>query len=278
MAEYKIDPSYKEVPERIREFRALYPNGCLRAADPSQPYRLETVGSQTYLAYIAAAYRSPDDEAPGIGAAWEPVPGRTPYTKDSELQNAETSAWGRAIVAVLASDAKKIASQEDVQVANAREEERRRCVALRTEVAKIATARGWEVEALQREFAVTYGHPTGRATAEELEEFLGDLQRRDETPEPTPSPGLTPDPSVPEDTIGQDEAPTAARTPMDVRNEALAVAGTEKSSTVLPTLLGEVRRNKWHLTEVPNAMGEVTKLATLIASLMDPAAARREGA
>jgi hypothetical protein len=43
-------------------------------------------------------------------------PGRTPYTKGSELQNAETSAWGRAIVAVGAADTKKgIASSEEVR-------------------------------------------------------------------------------------------------------------------------------------------------------------------
>jgi len=48
--------------------------------------------------------------------AYEQWPGRTPYTRDSELQNAETSAWGRAIVAVLAADTKRgIASQEEVR-------------------------------------------------------------------------------------------------------------------------------------------------------------------
>lgn len=43
------------------------------------------------------------------------MPGKTPYTKLSELQNAETSAWGRAIVAVLASESKSVASAEDVR-------------------------------------------------------------------------------------------------------------------------------------------------------------------
>ena len=41
---------------------------------------------------------------------------RSSFTKDSELQNAETAAWGRAIVAVLASDTKEgIASREEVR-------------------------------------------------------------------------------------------------------------------------------------------------------------------
>ena len=48
--------------------------------------------------------------------AWEPFPGRTPYTFNSELMNAETSAQGRAIVAALAADTRKgVASQEEVR-------------------------------------------------------------------------------------------------------------------------------------------------------------------
>jgi hypothetical protein len=41
--------------------------------------------------------------------------GKTPYTRDSELQNAETSAIGRAIIMVGASDAKKVASANEVR-------------------------------------------------------------------------------------------------------------------------------------------------------------------
>lgn len=107
---------YNTVPERIIEFREKYPEGTLRPADPSEPFRMIDVDGKVFLAYIAAAYRTPDDPAPGIGCAWEPVPGLTNFTRNSELQNAETSAWGRAIIAVGAADAKKgIASHEDVQ-------------------------------------------------------------------------------------------------------------------------------------------------------------------
>jgi hypothetical protein len=66
------------------------------------------------VAYVAAAYRTPDDPRPGIGVAWELYPGTTPYTRDSELMNAETSAWGRAIVAV-GIPTKKIASADEVR-------------------------------------------------------------------------------------------------------------------------------------------------------------------
>jgi hypothetical protein len=112
---FDLDPSYKQVPERIADFKAKHPEGCLRPANPAEPYKVEVIGDRAFIVYTAAAYRTPDDELPGIGIAWEPFPGKTPYTKDSELQNAETSAWGRAIVAVLASESKAIASAEDVR-------------------------------------------------------------------------------------------------------------------------------------------------------------------
>jgi hypothetical protein len=107
---------YVEVAERIREFRQLYPNGSLRPVDPANPYRIETIGDKTFIVYAAVAYRGPDDVQPGIGLAWEPFPGKTNFTRDSELQNAETSAWGRAIVAALAADTKKgIASADEMR-------------------------------------------------------------------------------------------------------------------------------------------------------------------
>ena len=104
---------YNDVASRMREFFEKYPDGVLR---PAAPWRIEQVGDKAFVVYEAAAYRTPTDERPGIGTAWEPFPGRTPYTKDSELMNAETSAWGRAILAVGAADTKKgIASQEEVR-------------------------------------------------------------------------------------------------------------------------------------------------------------------
>jgi hypothetical protein len=106
-----------DVAERIRIFRDLYPEGSLRPADPSRPFWVDDIpGVGPRLVYVAAAYRHPDDPAPGIGSAWEPLPGRTPYTRDSELMVAETSAWGRAIVAALAADTKRgVASADEVR-------------------------------------------------------------------------------------------------------------------------------------------------------------------
>lgn len=102
---------YIDVAERIRTFRELYPTGSLQQVD----IKFIDFAGQSWVVFTAAAYRSPDDVRPGIGTAWEPVPGKTPYTKDSEVMVAETSAWGRAIVAALAGDTKRgIASKEEV--------------------------------------------------------------------------------------------------------------------------------------------------------------------
>lgn len=102
---------YVDVATRIREFKAAYPDGSL------QQVRLEfhTVGDQQFILYVAACFRTPDDQRPGIGSAWEPVPGKTPYTKDSEVMVAETSAWGRAIVAATGADTKAVASLDEVK-------------------------------------------------------------------------------------------------------------------------------------------------------------------
>lgn len=112
---------YIDVAERIREFREKYPTGSLQPANLDKPYEIIHIeGVGTRLVYIAAAYRTPDDERAGIGSAWEPLPGLTSFTKNSELMVAETSAWGRAIVAVLAADTKRgIASADEVRARTA---------------------------------------------------------------------------------------------------------------------------------------------------------------
>lgn len=108
--------NYVDVRSRIQMFREKYPNGSLQPLNHEKPYEIITVGEKQYVVYVACAYRSPDDTRPGVGTAMEPIPGRTPYTKDSELMNAETSAWGRAIVAALAVDhLPAIASAEEVR-------------------------------------------------------------------------------------------------------------------------------------------------------------------
>jgi hypothetical protein len=111
---------YIPVNERIAQFIAQYPQGSLRPLWPDEPYRVLGDGETKWLVYAACAFRTPDDQAPGVGLAWEPVPGRTPYTRGSELMVAETSAWGRALAAIGIATNKSIASAEEVRSARER--------------------------------------------------------------------------------------------------------------------------------------------------------------
>lgn len=107
---------YKEVSERLAELFAKHPDASLRGN-----YEFVTIGEQARVVYRAECYRTPDDPAPAVGTAWEDIPGKTPYTRGSELQNAETSAWGRAIVAAGASTSKRIASADEMRSAQSRQ-------------------------------------------------------------------------------------------------------------------------------------------------------------
>ena len=109
---YQAPKDYNEVSERIREFKNKHPEGSLQQVS----MQFVNVAGQDFVVMTCAAYRHPEDPRPGHGTAWECIPGRTPYTKFSEVQNCETSAWGRALVAVLAADTKKgIASADEIR-------------------------------------------------------------------------------------------------------------------------------------------------------------------
>jgi hypothetical protein len=106
---------YIDVAQRLRDMRAIYPDLTLQQVD----IKFITFGGSDWVVYTAAAYRTFDDVRPGIGTAWEPIPGKTPYTKDSEVMVAETSAWGRALVAIGADTKNGIASANEVEARRA---------------------------------------------------------------------------------------------------------------------------------------------------------------
>lgn len=140
--QYKGPLDYVDVATRIVDFRKKYPEGCLRQKEVEF---LDFAG-KSWVVYTAEAWRTPDDPAPAHGTAWEPVPGPTNFTKNSELQNAETAAWGRAIVAALAADTKHgVASSEEVRNRMAEREEQNRPIngkerqALAAEIEKAIT-------------------------------------------------------------------------------------------------------------------------------------------
>lgn len=101
---------YVEVHTRIEKFYEKFPEGSLQSS-----WQLLELNGQQTIVVEARAYRTPDDPRPGVGLASEPVPGLTPYTKNSELMVGETSAWGRAIAALGFEVKRGIASANEVR-------------------------------------------------------------------------------------------------------------------------------------------------------------------
>lgn len=103
---------YVEVKDRIKLFYELFGQGRLVTGE----VRLTTEPDGVPRVMVQGlAYRTPDDPLPGVGWSWLELPGRTPYTKGSEVENAETSAWGRAIGSLGILIDRSIASAQEVQ-------------------------------------------------------------------------------------------------------------------------------------------------------------------
>lgn len=98
---------YIQVHERIAAFYEKFPDGSL------QSEMVELTDNRVVMR--AYAYRIPDDVRPGIGYSSLEIPGRTPYTRGSEIENCETSAWGRAIAALGFEVKRGIATQEEIR-------------------------------------------------------------------------------------------------------------------------------------------------------------------
>lgn len=98
---------YVPVNERIAAFYEKHPEGSLQST------LIELTEKRVVMR--GEAYRSPDDQRPGIGFSSLEIPGRTPYTRGSEIENAETSAWGRALAALGFEVKRGIASKEEVE-------------------------------------------------------------------------------------------------------------------------------------------------------------------
>ena len=102
------ESGYVEVKDRIEKFYERYPEGSIQSEVVYQDEGL--------IIMKGMAFRTPDDPRPGIGHSQMPIPGKTPYTRDSEVENAETSAWGRAIAALGFEVKRSIASAEEVEM------------------------------------------------------------------------------------------------------------------------------------------------------------------
>lgn len=99
---------YVEVADRIRAWYEAYPNGRIVTEIVQLTDKVVVVK--------ASAYRGETQgEAPaGVGHSSMNIPGSTPYTRGSELENTETSAAGRALV-MAGLPSKKVASGDEIR-------------------------------------------------------------------------------------------------------------------------------------------------------------------
>jgi len=102
---------YVDVPTRLADALKKWPDLRIQETKPI----IVTVDSQQYVEISCTVWRTADDMLPTVAFCWEPIPGRTPYTKGSEMMNASTSCLGRALGFLGMGIGKSIASRNEVQ-------------------------------------------------------------------------------------------------------------------------------------------------------------------
>lgn len=99
---------YVDVPTRFAALLAKWPELRIKEHRPE----IVTIGDKTFISVTMQAWRTPDDPVPCQATCFEIFPGRTPFTRDSEMMNASTSCLGR--LAGLMMSFPKMASLEEV--------------------------------------------------------------------------------------------------------------------------------------------------------------------
>jgi predicted ester cyclase len=116
MATFDLE-SYATVQERISQFYQDFPDGSIRT--------FMVVRDGPEVVFEARAYRNPEEAALGVyTSGWaREIEGKTPVNKTSHLENAESSAVGRALSNLgYATDSRRPSRSEMIKVARVREE------------------------------------------------------------------------------------------------------------------------------------------------------------
>lgn len=103
---------YVDVSTRLRLALAKFPD--LRVSE-SLPV-VVNAGESMFVQVTSTVWRSPDDTMPCSASAWERTPGRSNFTRDSEMMNASTSALGRALGLMGFGIVASMASEDEVQL------------------------------------------------------------------------------------------------------------------------------------------------------------------
>lgn len=103
---------YVDVSTRLRLALAQFPDLRVSESDPV----VVTAGDAMFVQVTTTVWRTPDDPIPCRASAWEKTPGRSAFTRDSEMMNASTSALGRALGLMGFGIVASIASEDEVQL------------------------------------------------------------------------------------------------------------------------------------------------------------------
>ena len=142
--------NYIDVPTRFAALLAKWPELRIKEHRPE----IVTIGDKIFISVTMQAWRTPDDPQPCQATCFEPFPGKTSFTRDSEQMNASTSCLGR--LAGLMMSFPKMASLEEVL--NRQKEEK--------------PSKVWEASEGQRRLLRALGYageiPSGRVAFESL--------------------------------------------------------------------------------------------------------------
>jgi hypothetical protein len=142
--------NYIDVPTRFAALLEKWPELRIKEHRPE----IVTIGDKIFISVTMQAWRTPDDPQPCQATCFEPFPGKTSFTRDSEQMNASTSCLGR--LAGLMMSFPKMASLEEV--INRQKEEK--------------PSKPWEASEGQRRLLRALGYageiPSGRVAFESL--------------------------------------------------------------------------------------------------------------
>ena len=142
--------NYVDVPTRFAALLEKWPELRIKEHRPE----IVTIGDKIFISVTMQAWRTPDDPQPCQATCFEPFPGKTSFTRDSEQMNASTSCLGR--LAGLMMSFPKMASLEEV--INRQKDEK--------------PAKAWEASEGQRRLLRALGYagevPSGRVAFESL--------------------------------------------------------------------------------------------------------------
>jgi hypothetical protein len=111
---------------------------------------IEMPDKSCFIRATVTIWRTPDDSIPVVASCCEPYPGRTPYTKLSENENAYTHCIGRAIAYMGIGANKSLASRDEVETAQARQP---------TQLAEVVQLRNDTEQPFESDGASPYANP-----------------------------------------------------------------------------------------------------------------------